>query len=80
MLRQGGQAGSVGETQGLQLGLPPWQRVSVDGCLSISSPGYGLWKTSFPGPGPSNNSQRGLLPSLSPSLVSSPPHSSEAGF
>ena len=48
MLRQGGQAGSVGETQGLQLDLPPWQRVSEDGCLSISSPGYGLWKTSFP--------------------------------
>ena len=48
------------------------ERLSEGGCLSISSSGSRLWKTSFPWPGPSNNNQWGSCPlsllSLSPAL------------
>ena len=46
--QRGGSGRVCGETQGLQLGLPQWQRLSGGGSLSISSSGYRLWKTSFP--------------------------------
>ena len=70
--QRGGSGRVCGETQGLQLGLLRWQRLSKGGWLSISSSGYRLWKTSFPWPGPSNNNQWGSCPlsllSLSPAL------------